>query len=71
MDLIELFFSWHRGLLAFVAVVLLWLLIAATTFMFYRNDRFAAILMLPYLAWVSFASVLCFSVWQRNPILLG
>lgn len=66
-----LFFSWHLGLLAFVAVVLLWLLITATTFMFYRNDRLAAMLMLPYLAWVSFASVLCFSVWQRNPNLLG
>jgi tryptophan-rich sensory protein len=56
---------------AFVTVALLWLMIVTTTFLFYRHERLSAILMLPYLAWVSFASVLCSSVWQRNPSLLG
>lgn len=40
-------------------------------------DRFrrirpaAALLLVPYLAWTTFAAVLAFSVWRLNPILLG
>jgi tryptophan-rich sensory protein len=65
-----LFFAWHMGAAAFVCIVVLWLLIAATIALFRRTDRVAAALLLPYLAWVSFASALCFSIWQRNPGLL-
>jgi len=65
-----LFFSWHMGAAAFACIVVLWLLIAATIVLFRRTGRVAAALMLPYLAWVSFASALCFSIWQRNPGLL-
>jgi tryptophan-rich sensory protein len=65
------FFEWRRGALAFVVVVVLWLLIAATLVAFWRQHRLAGILLLPYLAWVSFASALTWSVWQRNPSLLG
>lgn len=66
-----LFFAWHRGALAMACIVVLWLMIAATIALFGRCQRLAAALLLPYLAWVSFAGVLCFSVWQRNPALLG
>lgn len=66
-----LFFAWHRGAQAFVCIVALWLLIAATIVLFGRRERLAAVLLLPYLAWVSFAGGLCFSIWQRNPALLG
>ena len=45
-------------------------LIAATTAAFWRIRRVAGLLLLPYLAWVSFASVLTWAVWQRNPGLL-
>jgi tryptophan-rich sensory protein len=65
-----LFFGWRQGALAFAEVLLLWLLIVATTAAFWRLHRGAALLFLPYLAWVSFASVLTWSVWQRNPGLL-
>lgn len=65
------FFEWRRGALAFVVVVVLWLLIAATLVAFWRQQRLAGMLLLPYLAWVSFASALTWSVWQRNPALLG
>jgi tryptophan-rich sensory protein len=66
-----LFFAWNLGLAACVEILLLWLLIVATIVVFGRRDRVAAMLLWPYLAWVSFATVLSFSMWQRNPALLG
>lgn len=66
-----LFFAWHRGALAMACIVVLWLMIAATILLFGRCQRLAAVLLWPYLAWVSFAGVLCYSIWQRNPALLG
>jgi translocator protein len=66
-----LFFGWHQGALAFICIVVLWLLIIATTVQFGRHERLAAVLLWPYLAWVTFAGVLCFSIWQRNPAQLG
>lgn len=66
-----LFFAWRLGAMAFVEVVLLWCLILATVIAFKRISALAAGLLLPYLAWVSFASVLTFSIWQRNPGLLS
>jgi len=66
-----LFFAWHRGAFAFVDVVVLLVLIASTVGVFSRVNRTAAWLMIPYLGWVSFATGLTFSVWQRNPTVLG
>ncbi len=62
-----LFFVWHLGCLAFVEILFLWLLIIATVFMFWRHHRVAGALLLPYLAWVSFASVLTWAAWKGNP----
>jgi tryptophan-rich sensory protein len=64
------FFVSRRGDLAFAEVILLWCLIVATVVSFRRLNPAAAALMLPYLAWVTFASVLTFSTWQLNPDLL-
>ena len=66
-----LFFAWRQGAAAFVEVVVLWVLVAATVAAFWRVRRLAALLMLPYLAWVGFAAVLTFAIWRRNPGLLG
>jgi benzodiazapine receptor len=66
-----LFFAWHLGALAFVDIVLLWLLIVATVVAFWRIRPLAGALLLPYLAWVSFASALNFAVWHFNPSVLG
>ena len=66
-----LFFAWHRGAGAFADIVLLWLLIVATVIGFWRVRALAGVLLLPYLAWVSFASALNFAVWQLNPQVLG
>ncbi|HET7732104.1 MAG TPA: TspO/MBR family protein [Usitatibacter sp.] len=65
-----LFFAWHRGALAAVEVLILLGLIVATMVAFWRASRLAALLFVPYLAWVSFASVLTWTVWRSNPGLL-
>ena len=65
-----LFFAWHRGALAAVEVLVLLVLIVATAVAFWRISRLAAVLLVPYALWVSFASLLTWSVWQRNPGLL-
>lgn len=66
-----LFFGWHRGALAFADIVLLWLLIVATLFAFWRVRAVAGALLVPYLCWVSFAMALNFAVWRMNLQALG
>lgn len=66
-----LFFGWHRGALAFADILLLWALIVATLIAFWRVRPLAGALLVPYLVWVSFASALNYSVWQRNVHILG
>ncbi len=61
-----LFFGLQRPGLAFAEIVLLWLSIATTIVLFWRRDRAAGLLMVPYLLWVSFASLLNFTLWQLN-----
>lgn len=65
-----LFFAWRLGALAAVEVLVLLALIAASVLAFWRSSRTAALLLLPYLLWVAFASLLTWSVWRRNPGLL-
>ncbi|MCC4606208.1 tryptophan-rich sensory protein [Xanthomonas campestris pv. badrii] len=66
-----LFFAWHIGAWAFADIVALWLALAATIAAFAKRQALAAWLLVPYLAWVSFAAALNFSVWQLNPQVLG
>ena len=44
----------------------LWLAIAATIAAFLPLDRLAALLLAPYLAWVSFAALLNAAIWAMN-----
>lgn len=66
-----LFFAWHLGAVAFVDIVLLWLLLVATLVSFWRIRAVAGALLIPYLIWVSFATALNYSVWRLNPQALG
>lgn len=66
-----LFFHWQLGAGSFVGIVVLWLMIVATIAWFARFRRSAALLLTPYLAWVTFAAVLNWTLWQRNPALLS
>ncbi len=61
-----LFFGRHQIRSALIDIVVLWILILATLLSFWRLDRVAGILLLPYLAWVSFAMVLNWAIWQKN-----
>jgi len=61
-----LFFGLHRPGLAFAEIVLLWLAIAATLAALFSVSRAAVWLLVPYLAWVSFAAVLNLSLWRLN-----
>ena len=66
-----LFFVWHQGALAFAEILLLWGLIIATVVAFSRLHALAAALLLPYVAWVTFASVLTYATWKLNPAVLA
>jgi tryptophan-rich sensory protein len=66
-----LFFGWRLGALAFAEVLVLLALVAATAAAFWRVRPLAGALLVPYLAWVAFASVLTWAVWTRNPAALG
>jgi len=66
-----LFFAWHQGALACVEIVLLWVLVLATIVAFWRVRPLAGMLLVPYLAWVSFATVLCLAIWRLNPQVLS
>ncbi|MDD5475829.1 MAG: tryptophan-rich sensory protein [Syntrophales bacterium] len=66
-----LFFRWHLGVAAFAEVLVLWVLIVATMASFRRVSLPASMLLIPYLAWVSFAAILNYTLWQLNPQILG
>lgn len=66
-----LFFAWHLGALAFIHILMLWVLIVATLVAFWRIRPLAGVLLVPYLVWVSFAVALNYSVWRLNPLMLG
>lgn len=61
-----LFFGMHSPGAAAVDIVLLWMAIAATTVAFWRRSTLAGILFVPYLVWVSFASLLNLAIWRLN-----
>lgn len=61
-----LFFGAQAPGLAFAEILVLWALILATVVAFWRWRPVAGALLLPYLAWVSFAAVLNFSLWRLN-----
>lgn len=61
-----LFFGLHRPGLAFAEIILLWLAILATALAFRPVSAAAFWLLIPYLAWVSFAAVLNFTLWRLN-----
>jgi tryptophan-rich sensory protein len=61
-----LFFGLHHPGLAFADLLLLWLALAATVVAFWKAYRPAGAMLLPYLAWVTFAGALNFAIWRLN-----
>lgn len=62
-----LFFWLHRPGLAFAEIVALWFLLLLTLTSFWRVKQVAGALLIPYLAWVTIATVLNFTIWRLNP----
>lgn len=61
-----LFFGLHRPDLALIDITALFVMIVATMVAFFKVHRVAGLLLLPYLLWVGFASVLNFTLWWMN-----
>ncbi|HEX2960089.1 MAG TPA: TspO/MBR family protein [Chitinispirillaceae bacterium] len=61
-----LFFGLHLPLTAFIDILLLLATILLTYWKFLHISKLAAILLIPYILWVSFASVLNFEIWRLN-----
>lgn len=60
------FFGLRNPLLGVIIIVILWILIERTIYWFRLVDKRAALLLYPYLAWVSFATVLNGSIVYLN-----
>lgn len=61
-----MFFYLKMPFAAFVEIILLWISILITILAFIRISKWAGILLIPYLLWVSFASILNFYLWRLN-----
>jgi tryptophan-rich sensory protein len=62
-----LFFGLRSPLAGLMDIAVLWIAIAITLVYFFKISRVSGLLLLPYLAWVSFAFVLNLSIWRMNP----
>lgn len=61
-----IFFNFQAFLFAFLWLLLLWALIITMIILFYQEDKFASILQVPYLLWVTFAGYLTLSIYLLN-----
>lgn len=61
-----IFFGLQNPAAAFIEICSLWLLILACMLVFYKIQKTATWLLLPYLVWVSFAGYLNLSIWLLN-----
>lgn len=61
-----IFFGMKNPGLAFFELCVLLAAIYITTYLFWKSNKWAGILMLPYVAWASFAAFLNFTIWQLN-----
>ena len=62
-----IFFGMHLPGPAFINIVLLWISIVLLIINFWKFSRLASLLLMPYLLWVSFASLLNLAVVLLNP----
>jgi len=61
------FFGMQSILGGLMVIIALWSALALTMNRFRQISQFAAGMLLPYLAWVSFAAILNFTIWRLNP----
>lgn len=61
-----IFFGMHQIGWAVIEIIILWATILATTVAFFRRSKPAGWLLVPYMGWVSFATMLNFAIWRLN-----
>ena len=61
-----LFFGLQNPGWALIEIIFLWLMILSLVVLFWQIDKRASYLLIPYLLWVSFASILNFAIWRLN-----
>jgi benzodiazapine receptor len=61
-----LFFKFQLLAISFIEIIIMWISIASMIYTFKKIDKTAAYLQIPYLLWVSFASVLNGAIWYLN-----
>ncbi len=61
-----LFFGARSPWLGLMDIAMLWLALVITVIAFFQKSAAAGLLMLPYLAWVSFAAILNLAIWRLN-----
>ena len=61
-----IFFGLHNPGLAFINIIIIWILIIVLMFKFWPINKWATYLLIPYLLWVSFASILNYFIWHLN-----
>ncbi|MFT4068257.1 TspO/MBR family protein [Paraburkholderia sp.] len=62
-----LFFGLHRPGTGLIDILILLVLIVMLTYVFWRRDRLAGLLLVPYVVWVAYAALLNYALWQMNP----
>jgi len=60
------FFKLHRPALAMADILVLWIVLLAMLSLFWEFDPIAGALILPYIAWVTFAAFLTWTIWRMN-----
>ena len=61
-----MFFGLRRPDLALLEIVVLWAVLVIILVRYFRIDRIAAALWMPYVAWVTFAAFLNATIWSLN-----
>jgi len=60
------FFEWHLLAISLLTLCTLWVLVGTTLFAFWQRSKPAALLLVPYFAWISFAFLLNAEIWRLN-----
>lgn len=63
-----IFFKFNQYGISFIELIIMYIFILLTTFEFCRHDKKAAILMIPYIIWTTFAGILNLSIYILNMI---
>lgn len=61
-----IFFGIRNPMLAFFEIIVLWIAILATIVKFYMIDKKSGIILLPYILWVTIATILNYYIWILN-----